>query len=188
MSPSPARSGQGTNGSPAATEDRAVGIGTLGRALAVVRILIGMTFLLNGLAKVFGIHRVEIGPYVGHLINRADARFILDVEVNNNARHQVPLIGRITNDLVLPHWEPFSWGLTVVEVGAGALLVLGLASRLGAVLAAVPSLFLLFVYLANDRWLFEKPLELVPLALLVLIPSGRWWGLDRRLAGRGWPF
>ncbi len=172
----------------ASTHDHGVSIDVLGRSLAVVRILLGMTFFLNGLAKLFGIHRVEIGPYLGNLINRADARFILDVEVNRNARHQVPLIGRITNDLVLPNWDLFSWGLTAVEIAAGALLVAGLASRLGALLALGPATFLFFVYLANDRWFFEKPLELVPLVLLLLVPAGRWWGLDRRFAARGWPF
>ena len=170
------------------TQERGVSPETLGRSLAVVRILLGLTFLLNGLAKLFGIHRVEIGPYLGNLINRADARFILDVEVNRNARHQVPLIGRITNDLVLPNWNLFSWGLTAIEIAAGALLVAGLASRLGALLALGPATFLFFVYLANDRWFFEKPLELVPLVLLLLVPAGRWWGLDRRFAARGWPF
>jgi len=170
------------------TEHRGVSAETLGRSLAVVRILLGLTFLLNGLAKLFGIHRVEVGPYLGNLINRADARFILDVEVNRNARHQVPLIGRITNDLVLPNWDLFSWGLTAIEIAAGALLVAGLASRLGALLALGPATFLFFVYLANDRWFFEKPLELVPLVLLLLVPAGRWWGLDRRFAARGWPF
>ena len=170
------------------TQERGVSPETLGRSLAVVRILLGLTFLLNGLAKLFGIHRVEIGPYLGNLINRADARFILDVEVNRNARHQVPLIGRITNDLVLPNWSLFSWGLTAIEIAAGVLLVAGLASRLGALLALGPATFLFFVYLANDRWFFEKPLELVPLVLLLLVPAGRWWGLDRRFAARGWPF
>jgi len=110
------------------------------------------------------------------------------VEVNRNARHQVPLIGRITNDLVLPNWNLFSWGLTAIEIAAGALLVAGLASRLGALLALGPATFLFFVYLANDRWFFEKPLELVPLVLLLLVPAGRWWGLDRRFAARGWPY
>jgi len=47
----------------ALTEHRGVSAETLGRSLAVVRILLGLTFLLNGLVKLFGIHRVEIGPY-----------------------------------------------------------------------------------------------------------------------------
>lgn len=86
--------------------------------MAVIRILLGVTFLSNGLAKLFDLHRIEIGPYVANLINRGDARFILDAEVNTNARHQLPLIGRITNDLVLPNWDVFGWGITAVEIVA----------------------------------------------------------------------
>lgn len=160
----------------------------LARGLAVVRILLGATFLANGLAKLFDIHRVEIGPYLAHLINRGDARFILDAEVNTNAEHQLPLVGRIANDLVLPNWELFSWLLTAVEIIAGLLLVLGLASRLGALLALGPGTYLFFVYFANNRWMFEQPLEKVPLIVLAIIPSGRWWGLDRRVGRSGWPF
>jgi uncharacterized membrane protein YphA (DoxX/SURF4 family) len=160
----------------------------LARGLAVIRILLGATFLANGLAKLFDIHRVEIGPYLANLINRGDARFILDAEVNTNAKHQLPLVGRIANDLVLPNWELFSWLLTAVEIIAGLLLVLGLASRLGALLALGPGIYLFFVYFANNRWMFEQPLEKVPLIVLALIPSGRWWGLDRRVGRTGWPF
>jgi uncharacterized membrane protein YphA (DoxX/SURF4 family) len=166
----------------------AVNTRQLARGLAVIRILIGATFLTNGLAKLFDIHRVEIGPFLANLINRGDARFILDVEVNHNAQHQLPLIGRVANDLVLPHWGLFSWLLTAVEITAGLLLVLGLASRLGALLALGPAVYLFFVYFANDRWLPEQPLELVPLLILALIPAGRWWGLDRSLARSRWPF
>src|SRR6266511_3156350 len=84
----------------------------------------------------------DTGPAVANLINRDVARFILDVEVNKNAQHQLPLVGRIANDLVLPHWELFSWLLTAVEIAAGLLLVLGLASRLGALLALGPAGYL----------------------------------------------
>jgi hypothetical protein len=40
-------------------------------------------------------------------------------------------------------------------------------------------------------FLWEYPVELVPLALLAIVPSGRTAGLDRRLAARfggRWPF
>ncbi|MGI8777528.1 MAG: DoxX family membrane protein [Acidimicrobiales bacterium] len=160
----------------------------LGRGMAVIRILFGVTYLTNGLAKLFGLHRIEIGPYVANLINRSDARSILDVEVNKNALHKLPLIGRITNDLVLAHWSLFGWGLTAVEIVVGVLLLSGLASRVGALLALGPALFLFFVYFTNNRWLPEQPLGLVPLVVLALVPAGRWWGLDRRFADRGWPF
>lgn len=175
---------------PAVDADRKVVLDAaqFGRGLAAIRILLGMTFLANGLAKLFDFHRIEVGPYVANLINRGDARFILDAEVNTNAQHQLPLIGRIANDLVLANWGLFGWALTAVEITAGALLVAGLASRLGALLALGPAVFLFFVYFANDRWLPEQPLEVVPLVVLALIPAGRWWGLDRRLAYRAWPF
>jgi len=160
----------------------------LGQGMAVIRILFGVTYLANGLAKLFDLHRIEIGPYVANLINRSDARSILDSEVNKNAMHKLPLIGRITNDLVLAHWSLFGWGLTAVEIVAGVLLVAGLASRLGALLALGPAVFLFFVYFANNRWLPEQPLGLVPLIVLVIVPAGRWWGIDRRFADREWPF
>lgn len=49
----------------------------LGRGLAVIRVLLGVTFLSNGLAKLFEFDRVHVGWYVANLIDRADARFIL---------------------------------------------------------------------------------------------------------------
>ncbi len=161
----------------------------LARGLAVIRILLGFTFLSNGLAKLFGFHEVAIGPVVGNLINRAHARFILDFEVNKNAQRLLPLIGRITNDLVLPNFGLFGWALTVMELAAGLLLVLGLLPRIGALIALGPVVFLFFVYLSNDRWLPERFVELVPLLVLAAVPSGYAWGLDGRLGRRPrrWP-
>ncbi len=161
----------------------------LARGLAAVRILMGFTFLSNGLAKLFGFHRIAVGPLVANLIDRADARFILDVEVNKNAQHLLPLIGRITNDVVLPNFGLFGWALTFVELTAGVLLVAGLLPRIGALVALGPVVFLFLVYLSGDRWLPEQFLELVPLIVLALVPSGYAWGLDGRLGRRStrWP-
>jgi hypothetical protein len=47
--------------------------------------------------------------------------------------------------------------------------------------------FLFLVYFANDRWLPEQPLELVPLLVLAVVPSGRVWGVDGLLGRRRWP-
>jgi len=159
----------------------------LGEGMAVIRILFGLTFLLNGLAKLFEFHRVHIGWYLANLIDRADAKFILNAEVNHNARYHLPLVSRITNHLVLPHWGFFQWALTAAELAAGTLLLLGLYSRLGALIALGPIVFLFFVYFANDRWVPEQPLELVPLAVLAVVSSGMTWGLDGRLGRRRWP-
>lgn len=159
----------------------------LARGMAVIRILFGLTFFLNGLAKLFEFHRVHIGPYVANLIDKADARFILDAEVNHNAQHHLPLLGRITNDVLLAHWSVVQWLLTLTELAVGALLLLGIATRLGALIALLQAGLLFLVYFSNDRWLPEQLLEVVPLAVLAIVPSGRVWGLDRRLARRKWP-
>jgi len=165
----------------------------LARAFAVLRIFFGLIFLLNGLAKLTGVHRVEIGPYVANLINRDDTRFILDVETNRNAQHQLPLLGRIVNDVLLPNWSVVQWLVTFAELTIGTLLVLGLASRLAALLGLGQALSLSYLYLANNRWMFEQPHEVVPLVLLAVVSSGRVWGLDGRLGwerarAHRWPF
>lgn len=114
------------------------------------------------------------------------------MEANNNARHPLPGIRSLVNDVFLAHFGFWQWVFTVAEIGVGLLLVLGLASRLGALLGLLQSGFLAALYFSNDRWLFELPLEVVPLLLLLWLPSGRVWGLDgtaavqRRLRGR-WP-
>ncbi len=165
---------------------------SLARGLALLRGFMGLVFLLNGLAKLFEVHAVKVGPYVGNLIDRGDTRFILDVEANKNARHPLPGIRSLVNDVLLSHYGFWQWVFTAAELGIGLLLVLGLLSRLGALLGLLQVGFLVALYLSNDRWLFEQPLEVVPLLLLVWLPSGRVWGLDgtravqARLRGR-WP-
>ncbi|MGI8538004.1 MAG: DoxX family membrane protein [Mycobacteriales bacterium] len=174
----------------------------LGRGLAGVRIFLGLIELLDGLAKLFGWHTIRIGPYLANLINRDDARFILDFEVNKNPAGgqpgtKLPLLPDIA-DFMLNNWGLFGWGLTAVEIGTGLLLVLGLGTRAAALVALGEQLFLALVYVSSDRWLFEQPHEYVPLVILALVPAGRVWGLDAWAAMRtgrtgpglkaSWPF
>ena len=165
---------------------------SLARGLALLRGFLGLVFLLNGLAKLFEFHAVTIGPYVANLIDRSDTRFILNIEANKNAHHPLPGIRPLVNDVFLAHFGFWQWMFTTAELGIGLLLVLGLLSRLGALLGLLQVGFLAALYLSNDRWVFEQPLEVVPLLLLVWLPSGRVWGLDgtpgvqARLRGR-WP-
>jgi uncharacterized membrane protein YphA (DoxX/SURF4 family) len=170
----------------------------LARGLAVLRIFVGSIFLLNGLAKVFGWSAVNIGPYGSNLIDRGAVGFILDFEVNRNPAGgspgtELPLLGSLVNDLILPNIDVFAWLITVVEVVVGLLLVLGLASRGAALVALGQSLFLALVYFSSNRWLFEQPLDYVPAAILTFVPTGRVWGLDGRLSlararAGAWPF
>jgi uncharacterized membrane protein YphA (DoxX/SURF4 family) len=98
----------------------------------------------------------------------------------------VPGLKRVVNDLVLAHWNVFQWVVTGIEVGAGALLIVGLASRGAALVDLGEQLFLALVYLSSNRWLFEQPHEYLPLLVLALVPAGRVWGLDALIVRR-WP-
>jgi uncharacterized membrane protein YphA (DoxX/SURF4 family) len=164
----------------------------LGRGLAAFRIFFGLILLSNGLAKLFSFRNIEIGPYRTFLIDRDEARGILDFEVNQRGGGtDVPGLPALVNDVMLPSWDVVQWLVTALEVGAGAALVLGIATRGAALLALGQQLFLQLVYLSSGRWMWEQPHEWVPLLILALVPAGRVWGLDRRLAaaraGR-WPF
>ncbi|MBA2261214.1 MAG: DoxX family membrane protein [Solirubrobacterales bacterium] len=162
----------------------------LGRGLAALRIFVGVIFFANGLSKLFGFRNIEIGPYSTFLINREEARSILEGEAQ---RSEMPLIPSIVNDFMLPNYGWLQWVLTFVELGVGALLIVGLLSRGAALVGLAQQLFLAALYASSGRWMFEQPHEYVPLVILALVPAGYVWGLDarlrmRRAIDRRWPF
>jgi uncharacterized membrane protein YphA (DoxX/SURF4 family) len=165
-----------------------------GHGLAVIRIFFGLIIFANGLAKLDDrFVQIDLGPYHANLIDRAEARGILNFEVNQRqiTKHapkgtQVPGLKQVVNDLVLAHWNVVQWVVTGIEVGAGALLIVGLASRGAALVDLGEQLFLALVYLSSNRWLFEQPHEYLPLLVLALVPAGRVWGLDALIVRR-WP-
>jgi uncharacterized membrane protein YphA (DoxX/SURF4 family) len=171
------------------------------KGMAVIRIFFGLIVLANGLAKLEpSLGKIDIGPYHANLITRDGARGILNFEINERQIRkdapkgtQVPGLRSFVNDIVLANWGVFQWVVVLVEVGAGLLLVLGLAAREAALVDLGQQLFLALVYVSSNRWLFEQPHEYVPLIVLAIVPAGRMWGLDGRLlrdhpAFRRWPF
>ncbi|CAA9547416.1 MAG: hypothetical protein AVDCRST_MAG49-1397 [uncultured Thermomicrobiales bacterium] len=167
----------------------------LGRGLAVLRIFVGVIFFANGVSKVTGETQIDVGPYRGNLINRDGARNILNFEVNrrDDRGTEVPGLKTVVNDLILPNWDIFQWLVTAVEVGVGALLIVGLASRGASLVGLGFQLFLALVYVSSNRWAFEQPHEYVPLFVLAAVPAGRFWGADgwlvrHRPSLRRWPF
>lgn len=174
---------------------------TLGKGLAALRVFMGVLLFANGLAKLFGFSRIHVGPYVANLIDRDATRFILQFEVfQNKAGGQqgtgIPGLRSVAR-LMLDHWGLFGGAITAMEITVGALLVLGLLTRLAALIGLGQQLFLALVYASSDRWAFEQPHEYVPLIILALVPAGRVWGLDGRVLRRrgtdpgelrGWPF
>ncbi len=174
---------------------------TLGKGLAVLRIFLGLVLLLNGLAKVFGINRIDVGPYTAFLIDSTTARSILRFEGFQNTAGGEPgttvpgLFGVLR--FVLDNWSVFGVLTAVLLLVSGTLLVLGLATRLGALLGLGFALTLALLFASSNRWVFEQPHEYVPLLVLSIVPAGRVWGLDGAVlrrrgkdAGelRGWPF
>jgi len=166
----------------------------LGRGLAVLRIFVGVIFFANGLAKLTGERQVEFGWYRGFLIVRNEARTILNFEVNERGGGTlVPYLKDVVNDFILPNWDVFQWVVTYTELGVGLLLILGFISRGVALVGLLFQLFLALVYLSSNRWMFEQPHEYVPLFILAVVPSGRYWGIDGLLLRgrpglRVWPF
>jgi len=152
------------------------------RAIAVLRIFFGVVFLSNGLSKLVpGIAHLPGGYY---LIDSQGAKSIIQ---HNAAHHPVALYHDLVFNVMVPNWSVFGPLVGVAETTAGLLLVLGLASSLGALLAALLSLHVQFSD-ATGPWLYEYAVEWVPLLCLVFMRAGRTWGLDGALApGRpGW--
>ena len=158
----------------------------LARGLAALRIFLGLILFSNGLAKLFEFRTIEVGPYRSFLINKEEARSILEFEVNErNGGTDVPGLPALVNDVILANYGFFQWVITAVELGVGAALIVGLATRGAALIGLGQQLFLQLVYLSSGRWMWEQPHEWVPLLILTLVPAGRVWGLDHRLVHRG---
>ena len=146
------------------------------RAIAVLRVFFGVVFLSNGLSKfVPGIAHLP-GGY--SLIDGQGAKSIIQ---HNAAHHPVAAYHALVFDVFVPNWSVFGPLVGLAETAAGLLLVLGLASSLGALLAALLSLHVQFSD-ATGPWLYEYAVEWVPLLCLVFVRAGRAWGLDGAIA------
>lgn len=130
----------------------------------------GVILFANGLAKLLSFRKIDVGPYSSFLINRDETRSILRGEA---ARNDVPGVPGLVNDVLLPNYGWLQWVVTFIELGVGALLILGLASRGAALIGLGQQLWLQLLYLSSGRWMFERPHEWVPLLILFLVPAAR---------------
>ena len=177
------------------TQDVLPSAHTLGIGLAVLRIFMGVVLFANGVAKLFEFRRIEVGPYVANLIDKGAARSILENGLGEQQR-SIPGL-RPVMELMVDNWALVGWALTFTELAVGAMLIVGAATRLAALIGLGQALFLALVFATRNRWAFEQPHEYVPLIILAIVPSGRVWGLDGTLLRRrgthpgelrGWPF
>jgi thiosulfate dehydrogenase (quinone) large subunit len=163
---------------------------SLAHALAVLRIFFGVIWLGNGLAKLIDIGSYDLGFATFGLLWLPQAQFILTDASSNT--FLTPL-GGLYQSLVLPNFAFFGVFLTIVEIAAGLALLFGALTRAAALgtLALIGPIWIMYLFSAANQYLWTYPVDLLPLLLLAIYPSGRTWGLDGRLAARfgdRWPF
>jgi len=162
----------------------------IAKGLAAFRIFVGLVWLGNALAKVVNKGSYDLGVVSFSLISRDTARGLLETYTGPESNAIAPLKS-IYTDLVLANWGFFQWLLTTAELVVAISLVVGIASRLGPLLALALIFPLWIMVIDNNRYLFEWPLDIVPLVILAAVPAGRVWGQDGKLADRfgdRWPF
>jgi uncharacterized membrane protein YphA (DoxX/SURF4 family) len=163
---------------------------SLAHAFAALRIFFGLIWLTNGLAKAIGVGVYDLGIATFGLLWLPQAEFIAN---DASANTFLTPLGAFYQSFVLPNYGFFGPFLTVLEIAAGLALLFGVLTRA----AAAGTLLLIgpiwLMYLASDatQYLWTYPVDLLPLLLLAIYPSGRALGLDGRLAARfgdRWPF
>ncbi|MGH3861818.1 DoxX family membrane protein [Actinokineospora sp.] len=161
----------------------------LGGGFAALRVFFGAIWLSNGLAKVFANQNSNFdwGFVSFNLINRPAAKSILEGASDDTFQ---PLRW-IYHDFVLGNWGLFQWFLTIAEVVAGLMLLLGVAARLGALIGLMLIGPVWVMLLDSNQYFWAYPVELLPLLVLAIVPAGRMFGQDGKLATRyagRWPF
>ncbi|MBA2382521.1 MAG: DoxX family membrane protein [Chloroflexi bacterium] len=163
-----------------------------GRAMALLRVYFGIVYLHNGLAKIL--------PPVPGLWPDTPIGFVINAEGNRSAHsilqyeviaqnHPIAPYRALVENVILPNFGLFGFGIGALETLVGILLVLGLLTPIAALVAAGMALHLQFATLWNDKWIYEYSVEWIPLLCLAAFRAGRWHGLDARFAAARarWP-
>lgn len=135
-------------------------------ALVALRTFLGVVYLSNGLAKLFDLHVVSVGPWTTYLINRHDALGIQKANTNSS-----PGFLHDLGTFVINNWGVFQWLLTAGELAVGIGLLIGVLSRastgVGLLLALAPFVFTLGAH----TWTYDYLFEPVTLGILATVPS-----------------
>ena len=141
-------------------------------ALAALRMLLGVLWLSNLLWK--------LPPDFG----RYDDRGLL-YSFRLAERYAVGPLADLVHDVVIPHFTLFGWLVFVVEASAGILLLLGLATRLGALIGLGQAVAItLLVGNAPDEWRWGYALFIAVHVLLLSTPCAARFSLDATRARR----
>lgn len=157
--------------------------------IALLRVGFGLVFLTNGIAKATGWDGIH--PFPGFLIDYDGAKRILEFDVQT---HPVGPYKDFIDNVVLDNYGLFGPLLTVTEIAIGLMLVTGAFANIAALIGALFALHLNFANWDRNIWAWEYAVEWIPLIALLLIGSGRYYGLDAASARflppplRRWPF
>lgn len=92
----------------------------------------------------------------------------------------------LVEHLVLPNFTAFAWTVLLVESALGAFLLIGLATRLWAVIGAAQTVaIMLSVANAPGEWIWSYLLMILVHAAIFATAAGRYAGLDAVLRP-GW--
>jgi thiosulfate dehydrogenase (quinone) large subunit len=136
-------------------------------ALAGLRIFVGIVWIANLSWK--------LPPDFG----RYDARGLLySFELAERWAVVGPLRDLVT-DVVIPHFTLFGWLVFGIELIAGVLLLLGLMTRLGALLGTAESIaIVLLVGRAPNEWFWGYAMFVLLNAVPLLSPADSRWSVD----------
>jgi len=91
----------------------------------------------------------------------------------------------LVENVILPHFAPFGWGVFLVEICLAVFLLLGLATRFWALVAIAQSVAIfLSLGAAPNEWKWSYFLMMAAHLAVFGFASGRVWGLDAVLRKR----
>jgi thiosulfate dehydrogenase (quinone) large subunit len=140
-------------------------------ALAGLRIVMGVLWLANLSWK--------LPPDFGR-----DAPQGLLYNFRRAEEHAVlPFLRSLVHDVVIPHFTLFGWLVFLVELTAGALLTLGLFTRVGALVGSVQALIItLLVVRAPNEWFWGYVMFIAINLVLLLTPAAERLSVDAWLS------
>jgi uncharacterized membrane protein YphA (DoxX/SURF4 family) len=142
-------------------------------ALAGLRILLGVLWLANLAWK--------LPPEFG----KDDPEGLLyNFELAKDYAVVAPLRD-LADSVIIPHFTLFGWLVFLGELAAGVLLLLGLWTRVGALIGLVQSVAItLLVVRAPDEWVWTYVMFVAISAVVLITPAGSRLSIDARRAGR----
>jgi thiosulfate dehydrogenase (quinone) large subunit len=97
----------------------------------------------------------------------------------------LPFLRSFVHDVVIPHFTLFGWLVFLVELTAGALLTLGLFTRVGALVGSVQALIIaLLVVRAPTEWFWTYVMFVAINLVLLLTPAAERLSVDAWLSRR----